>query len=227
MNLAIAAAAILALIFVYIALRWRKSRKVFKAMNLVAAAGVVAGLLTGVWLVGLASDWLPSHSPTGGGVSDGENGSRSDPSGTMRSTTPPDLNEQLGVFADTSSGITDVPCWGAAEDLVGLGPSTVHFKFTRSDCVPRLSNIRAFLINLPGADVTNSNVYGLVELDAHWTEGGASADPQPLKDTIQKHGNVFRIESPEFGAIHQGFITLVVKMPLGTPDRMYAVELGK
>ena len=65
-----------------------------------------------------------------------------------------------------------------------------------------------------------------VDLDAHWTEGGAATDPQPLKDTIQLRGNVFRIESPEFGAARRGFIAVVVRMPFGTPDRMYAVETG-
>src|SRR5579863_6373241 len=37
-------------------------------MNTVAAASIVAGILSGVWLVGLAREWLPSHGGAVGGV---------------------------------------------------------------------------------------------------------------------------------------------------------------
>ena len=231
MSLAILAAAIAVVTFAYIALRWRKSPKVFKAMNIVTAADIVAGVFTGIWLVGLTREWLPDHSGTGGSASGGVNGNGSGASGRKSTATTPDLNGQVGVFVDASDGRMELPCYGSDSAAEAVMQEKVHFHFGRTDCIPRVSNLRAFLINLPGANVTDSQIFwfhGISELEeASWSALGPSPrDPQPLKDTIQVSGSVFRIESPEFETTRQGFISLVVKMPLGIPDRMDAVEIG-
>ena len=229
MTLAILAAAILAITFGYIAIRWRKSPKVFKAMNTVVATSIVAGVLTGVWLAGLAREWVPNHNGTVGGTG----GERMATEAAHRAQEPAQLPRTLMDRSEflLTSRIKLPRCLATARRRI-IWQQTIIIQFSRIGCIPRVNNVPGFLINLPGANVTDSQVFVFSSTSelvaAHWSQlGRTPSDPHPLESTIQIRGTVFRIQSPEFEAARQGFVALVVSMPFGTPPRMYAVELGK
>jgi hypothetical protein len=225
----IVASAILAVTFAYIALRWRKSPKVFKAMNVVAGASAVAGVLAGLWVGGIAHEWSPFHKGTRGSASTGASDSGSVAPGPEEgSTRIPDLKGRIGVFAvSNSQEVVEVPCYGSSESIYGWR----HFTFkagknlSSADCVPRIPDLLEFLVNLPAADVASSQVYAFDHPEsAKWGPEAAAGDPEPLKDTKQLLGNITKIESEDFRRVRQKYIALVVRMPLGTPDRMYVVK---
>lgn len=57
--LACLASAMIVVAFGYVLFRWRRAPKVFNAMITIAIVTLMAGVLSGVWLVEVAREWLP------------------------------------------------------------------------------------------------------------------------------------------------------------------------
>jgi hypothetical protein len=64
-SLSIPALAIAVVTFAYIAIRWRKSPKAFKAMSSVAVASAISGILAGVWVTNFVGQQFKTAAPSG------------------------------------------------------------------------------------------------------------------------------------------------------------------
>jgi len=72
--LVISSALIVTAILLYLVVRWRKARRAFRAMSLIATASLTAGVLLGFWGLHMLNAWMSTaerhpESATGGGTS--------------------------------------------------------------------------------------------------------------------------------------------------------------
>ena len=120
---------------------------------------------------------------------------------------------KVGVFAETSTGLTELTAYALEAPGGNFNPANV------TD-IPRLNGATTFVVNMPDAQITQSTVY--------WAASQNSLPEGPLKADIETiQGTVYRITSPALRSRSSGMASLRIKMPAGTPDRMYLLKLGK
>jgi hypothetical protein len=140
---------------------------------------------------------------------------------------------RIGVFALTDKGLVELSCYGS-EARPNFLVERYSFKFAKQSCVPTAHTVNAFFLNLPGANIPEAKTFSLPDLDATWgipggmsLSGPAPSDPTALTTEVENiRGTIFKIYPQHLAETRSRFIALVVSMPLGTPDRMYAVELS-
>ncbi len=133
--------------------------------------------------------------------------------------------KQIGVFVDADGKTTEITTY--AQEGAGLpGGEQPHVV---------KSGVRAFYANIPDSIVSESGVYFLEKLDGRWH---AQASPKVPAKLEKLSGNMYRFGLPDAKdqqrvilALREArqtvFLGLRVVMPLGVPDRMYAVRLGE
>jgi len=141
-------------------------------------------------------------------------------------SSPQDIAERaknLGVYTQTSDDLSELPTFGV-EEHESLG-QTVSFKFTGN--IPT-GNPSAFIVNMPGAIIAESKIFLLADPSAAtWPMYFEDpSNPAPIPAAIEPlTPSIYKITPRELPESPAGFLCLLLKMPMGSPDRMYAVRL--
>jgi hypothetical protein len=128
-----------------------------------------------------------------------------------------------GVYIQTAEQLVDVPNYGT----YSLDPFSQQVTFRFDHSIPQVSGPIAFVTNIPGAPMSEAKVYVVPSLSAGlWHKGlTPPGDTKPLESSADAvEGSIYRVTS-ELPNPATGFLCLWVKMPSGTDDRMYAVQL--
>lgn len=149
----------------------------------------------------------------GGRVSDA---ARNTPTVMSMFAATPDPS-RLGVFASTSSGIKELLVYGEE-----TGMDT--FRVPDLSAVPTVGSVGAFFLNMPNTDVMSSRVFWVAAPQRSFDE--SSCAPLPVQYQSVK-GNMYKVVLPTLGNRHSGVLLFIVRMPLGTRDRTYAIRLTK
>lgn len=131
----------------------------------------------------------------------------------------------LGAYAATESGIIPISVYGTEDQ--DIGSETASFKF--AGIIPEAKRISHFYLNLPDANVSESKLYLLEDVDAarwHYFVENDPSDPKPVSATIEPvSGSIYKFSSADLSAKETGFACLRASMPMGTAERMYCVHL--
>ncbi len=145
--------------------------------------------------------------------------------GSPRDTSPvismisdaPDASK-LGVFASTNDGLKELLVYGEQTGETSYrAPSTAG--------APTVASVKAFYINMPNSNVMSSKVFVEPSRDLAPTFTEAASHSVPVSFESVK-GNLYRVVLPDLGKRPGSLLLLKVSMPLGTPDRIYAINLG-
>ncbi len=118
---------------------------------------------------------------------------------------------KIGVFADTGS-LTELTAYVSEEPAQTFSARTVAN-------VPSVAGVHRFYVTVPRIDIQRSKAYLLPE------SGEVSERTPSLKTEIDDFGNdVFKLTVPELKG-KKGLVGLKIRMPKGTPDRLYLVRL--
>lgn len=145
------------------------------------------------------------------------------PSDTGRNISPvvaaisdaPDPSK-LGVFASTSDGIKELVVYGEQT-------GTRTFRLPDVTNAPAVAEVKAFYLNMPDTKVMNSKIFWLPTSQESLDEESSTALPIQMESV---KANMYKALSPGLDAKKGGLLLFKVGMPLGTPDRLYAIKLS-
>jgi hypothetical protein len=150
-------------------------------------------------------------------------------SGCGRTDSPERLAEQakaLGVYVLAPDALREVGVFGVEDH--DIFAETMTFKFT--EAVPKVKDARYFVVNMPNANITDSKVFWLTDFKNskwHYSNPNDEQDPKPMKSSTEPLTNgLYKVSPADVPAGQPGFLCLLLKMPMGTPDRMYAIEIS-
>jgi hypothetical protein len=128
--------------------------------------------------------------------------------------TTPDP-QKIGVFASTNRGLLELTAYGEQNGMTS-------YDLRKLQEVPAVAKVARFYVNMPDSKITNSKIFWLTTLDKDFDEKG-----RPSLSTSIETGknNVYRITCADLMGKKNGYVLLKVSMPLGTPDRMYIIQL--
>ena len=136
-----------------------------------------------------------------------------------------DQTKRLGVYVQTETGLTEIRAYGV--ETHNTLNETMTFAFSGE--IPQIPTAIGFIFNLPDSPVAEAKVYLLPDVKAarwHYFNPSEPSDPQPLSSGIERVSDgVYKVAPDSMPANAAGYLTLRVRMPLGAPDRMYAVKL--
>jgi hemin uptake protein HemP len=135
----------------------------------------------------------------------------------------------IGVWASTDSGLVQLQSYGIEEVRDSFTEGlTSTFHFDDANQLPGAASVKAFFVNMPDAKVTESKLYALSRLSARWHEQIKSpSDPRPLPASMQiVEGSLYRIASERLEPLASGYAAIHISMPMGIPDRLYAIKIG-
>jgi hypothetical protein len=144
------------------------------------------------------------------------------------SQSPESLAQQaknLGVYARADNSFRVLTVFGVENDDSGW----TRFMFTES--IPKAQAVSYFVVNVPDAKISDSQLFLLPNaLAAKWVLERPTdpRNPKPLKATIEPlSATVYKVSLAEPSAkTSKGFLCLWLKMPMGTADRLYAIQVG-
>jgi hypothetical protein len=128
--------------------------------------------------------------------------------------TSPDP-QKIGVFASTNRGLLELTAYGEQNGMTS-------YDLRKLQEAPTVAKVARFYVNMPDSKITNSKIFWLTKLDKYFDEKG-----QPHLNASVEAGknNVYRITCAELESKKGGYVLLKISMPLGTPDRMYGIQL--
>jgi hypothetical protein len=135
--------------------------------------------------------------------------------------------KDLGVYVQVGNQLTEIS--SGQEEQRGIDGHLKGFKFTDPITVVPLDV--SFVVNLPDAHISDSRIFWLPDVkSATWhvfpIEDGNHVDPEPVKASIEPIANgLYRVKPVVEGSNGTPFLCLWVAMPLGTADRLYAVQI--
>lgn len=131
--------------------------------------------------------------------------------------------KNVGVYVEQSGSLEELSLYGNPEQD---GFQVIRFRF--SSPIPERTTT-AFIVNLPGASIPEAKLYLVPDPASatwHYSRVNDPRDPHPIAASIQTlSATIFRIAPTSLPRDAQGFLCLFVKMPLGIPDRLYAIRL--
>jgi hypothetical protein len=134
----------------------------------------------------------------------------------------------LGVYA-LSGGQVSEPLSGGQEEYRDPFNQTYGFKFT--DPIPTAKADASFIVNLPNADVSESKLYTLQNPGAavwHIDPAYQGKNPHPIKATIEPiTSGIYKVTPTDESSETGMYLCIEINMPLGTPDRFYALQITK
>jgi hypothetical protein len=137
-----------------------------------------------------------------------------------------DQTKRLGVYLQTSSGLTEIPVYGTPNRDVLR--ETLGFEFNGP--IPQSEKPLAFVVNLPDARISDAQLFALPNLKKarwHYFDPGNEGDPKPIASGIEPVvGSIYKVIPTGLPKGFTGHLCLLVKMPMGISDRMYAVQLS-
>ena len=125
--------------------------------------------------------------------------------------------EKLGVFAETGTGFVELTSFGEQN-----GIQTYNLETAPPPIVG--GTVKSYLINLPDVKIANSKVFWTSTLDKFFDEKNARIIGSSLESASDN--NRYKISITDGNIPQSGYALLKVGMPLGTPDRMYIVQIG-
>jgi DNA-binding beta-propeller fold protein YncE len=138
--------------------------------------------------------------------------------------------QRIGVFAETDAGIVELVVYGSETQADSFTEGLSEgFSYPQGQTVPTATSVKRLYVNLPDARIEESKVYILSDLNARWhLQGHTARDPQPLTTQLSKTDRgVYELTSDQLHANGPGYVGLLIKMPLGAPDRLYVVQLSE
>jgi len=137
---------------------------------------------------------------------------------------------RIGVFVETNAGAVELAAYGSESTSDSFTEGlTEGFTFPQGQALPAAAVVRRIYINLPEAHVEESKLYVLPSLTARWhLQGHQERDPQPLATQLSKSDKgVYELTSDQLQGKTSGYVALLIKMPLGVPDRLYVIQLSE
>lgn len=125
--------------------------------------------------------------------------------------------QKIGVFASTNRGLLELTVFGEQTGMTS-------YSMRQLSNLPTAKKIVSFYVNMPDSKITNSKVYWLAKLDQDFNERGQAALNLSIENA--KTAGTYRIACTDLEGKNNGYVLLKVGMPLGTPDRMYAIHLA-
>lgn len=144
--------------------------------------------------------------------------------------SPENLAQQaknIGVYARMDNSLRELAAFGAEDH--NIMTETMNFKFTEP--IPKSQSVSYFVVNVPNSNISDSKLFWLPDVMAarwHYFNPNDPRDPKPVKATIEPlSATIYKVSVAEpNAATGKGFLCLWLKMPMGTPDRLYAVQVG-
>jgi len=121
----------------------------------------------------------------------------------------------VGVFADTDRGLM-------ALSAFGLRLSSALPVRNTPMSVPAVGSVSRFVINVPNARASDAKLYWVPSLNLIFAN---NLEPLPTHVESGAHGET-TLTCDELNDKKTGYAALVLKMPEGSLDRMYAVALN-
>jgi hypothetical protein len=135
--------------------------------------------------------------------------------------------KKLGVYAFTGTQLSEVSVYGIEEE--NTLAETMSFKFTEP--IPKAQSFAYFVVNMPNANISDSKVFWLPdakEAKWHYFNPTDEHDPKSSKASIEQLSNgIYKVALLEPLRQETSFVGLWLKMPMGTPDRLYVLEVSK
>ncbi len=130
--------------------------------------------------------------------------------------TTPD-SQKIGVFASTNHGLMELTAYGKQNGMTS-------YDLRKMQNIPTAAKVTRFYVNMPNSAITESKMFWLTKLDKEIDENNLSS----LNASIEAgKNNVYQIKCTELDGKKDGYILLKISMPLGAPDRMYAIHLSE
>jgi hypothetical protein len=129
-----------------------------------------------------------------------------------------------GVFALTKTGLVEIQQYGA----YALDPFSQEITFKFDQSIPQIAAVMGFVTNIPNAAITESKVFLLPTMEAgRWHKLlVAPDDSKPIESSADAiSGAIYKVIPDSLPDPATGFLCLLVKMPAGSNDRLYAVHL--
>jgi hypothetical protein len=130
-------------------------------------------------------------------------------------TAPAAAAPSVGVFAETDHGLVPLSAFGLKLS------STLPVRNTPMS-VPNVGPVTQFVINVPNTRAADAKVYWVPNLNLIFAN---NIEPLPVETAAGSHGETTLTCSSLAGHTN-GYAALVLKMPEGSLDRMYAVALS-
>jgi hypothetical protein len=146
--------------------------------------------------------------------------------GCKSGPSPQRLSEEaksLGVYALNGSQLTEIDMFGRERSFAG----DVTFDFPEP--IIKAPSDTSFVVNLPNSNISEAKVYLLANPEkAIWSHDRPERDPKPIKASIEPQGSgIYKVTpSQPLSGDHPRYLCLFLSMPLGTADRLYAVDTG-
>lgn len=137
--------------------------------------------------------------------------------------------KNLGVYAQIGNQLTELPY--GEEERRGFDGHRKGFRFAEPILIAPPDT--SFILNLPDAKISDSKIFKLPDAKtATWhvfeSEDVDHVDPRPVKSTIEPLGNgLYRVKPTEEASQSTPFLCLWISMPMGSPDRLYALQIKK
>ena len=123
--------------------------------------------------------------------------------------------KRLGIFADTDDGLIELTSFG---EQTGRD----HYKAPENE-FPSVHEVRNLFINMPDANISNSQLLWTENLLEEFTEREASSLGM---ETEIVEGSMYKIRI--FNQLDKtGVLILKVGMPMGTADRIYPLRIER
>jgi hypothetical protein len=133
----------------------------------------------------------------------------------------------LGVYSLSGTQVTEIANFGVEDD--DLEAQTMGFTFTHP--IQTAAPDTSFIVNLPNADISDSKLFLLQDpAKARWDlfHPDDKEDPQPIKTTTMPiSSGIYQVSSGERNLPDGRILCLWVRMPTGTPDRLYALRMKR
>ena len=136
--------------------------------------------------------------------------------------------ERIGVFAETSAGLIELRPYGKQTTTASSSDEmSVVFRFPGA--VPSASRCNSFLVHVPEGNMADAALFWLTDLGAKFNlEVKRKSDQTALVTRVEQvgDGDVYRVTSPGLMGKARGYAALLLPMPVGSANRLYAVRLG-
>ncbi|MEA2162245.1 MAG: hypothetical protein QOK37_372 [Thermoanaerobaculia bacterium] len=125
---------------------------------------------------------------------------------------------KLGVFASTNDGLKELVVYGEQT-------GTASYRVPQLATAPTARNIKALYLNMPGTEIMSSKAFVVPTSELRQSFEESSAYTVPVSfETVR--GNLYKVVVPDLGRRDGSVLLFKVSMPMGTADRLYAINLG-
>lgn len=127
--------------------------------------------------------------------------------------------QNIGVFANTDKGLIELTDYAEQQRRGG-------YKWA-GDRLSPVHRVDLFYVNLPNIEIISSKIFWLPPEETN-IDSDFEKTHMPLKIEIKNiKNNLYKILSTELKEKKAGLAALKIVMPLGTPDRIYVMQIAE